>query len=131
MLPWCAHVTARLLGAVAGVRRALGEPDRPLQHRDQLGRGDGLGIAGERVAALGTALGGEQAVARQRLQNLAHHRSRKLGLRRHLARVAGGLVAVTGQLGHQDDAVVGDAAESEQALSPWTAPESYRTAAVL
>jgi CNT family concentrative nucleoside transporter len=108
-----AHVAAALLGAHARVHRALGEPDRALERGDHLGDRDRVGPTRERVAAAGSALRVQQALARERLQDLAHHRQRQLCAVRDVARVVLGLGRLLGEKGHQHDAVVGQARETD------------------
>ena len=112
--PWTARVTgipAHLRGAVvldaaAGLagRRAVGEADGPLERLDDLGDADGLGRAGEPVAAAAAARRGDEPGRRERLREL---RDGRAGARATGPRAPAPSASLAPrQVGEEDDGVV-------------------------
>jgi hypothetical protein len=115
-LPRIPDLATRLLRASSRLNRALGDSDRAFERHDHLDHGNITGDAREAVAALGSALRDQQARSGQRLEDLAHDGRGKLGVLGQLAGVVRGVVSALGEMSHDDDSIVCEAADSEHDL---------------
>src|SRR5436190_11107067 len=105
--PIALHDAGVLDAAVAGGCATVGDADGALEGVDDGGHRDGVGFPAEREAAAHAAMGLEEAVLREPLEDLAHRGQGQLRLLRQVARALHRVLLVAREEGEQHDPVVG------------------------
>ncbi len=92
---------------------ALGDGDGAVEGGDDLGEGYLAGGFGELVAAFDSAVGAEEAAFGEYLEYFADGGEREVGFFGQVRDVVNPAFRVAGDVGHEDDSVVGQFVEAD------------------